>query len=67
MHKVKFLLNLIISKTKVHSGVALFCPNVYCAGAGEPNVAAPPNTGAWPKPDDFDMSYAVPREKKQKL
>jgi len=38
------------------SGALLFCPNVYCVGAGVPNVAAPPNTGAWPKLDDLDIS-----------
>lgn len=40
------------------SGVG-FCPNVYCVGVEEPKVAAPPNTGAWPKPD-LDISYTVP-------
>lgn len=41
--------------TYIHSGVELFWPNVYCAGGVEPNVAAPPKTGAWPKPD-LDIS-----------
>lgn len=40
----------------IPSGEVLFCPNVYCEGAGEPKDGDPPKTGAWPKPDDLDIS-----------
>lgn len=35
---------------------------MYCVGVEDPNVAAPPNTGACPKLDDLDISYAVPNK-----